>query len=101
MPISIPIEMDIEVTILIEDEEDDLYLCTKNFIKTFDFSKVKDIGDDSRRRGVGAEFGLQKSLNKRVRQGYEMRGVDITMSDKVYDNPDGKWRWIKVCVCRL
>ncbi len=88
LPISIPIEMEIEVTILNTDEED-LYMTTKSFIRNFDLSRIKDMKDatddqDRDRR--------PSKIGRRVRQGYEYRGMDFTMSDKVYNEHEGKVR---------
>lgn len=93
MPISIPIEMEIEVTILQDTDEDDLYDMTKSFLMSFDLSKVKEMKVDGSKTGQEDDVKLQRynSRRKRVREGYEFRGLDITMSDKMYGTADGMY----------
>ena len=85
IPISIPIDMEVELTLLNIDN-DDLFKTTKSFLNTFDFSKVMDMkmGQAPTESMVDMKK-CQYKLSKRIRRGYEFRGVDITMSDKFYD----------------
>lgn len=78
MPISIPIEMEIEVTVLGMDE-DELYQDTKTLLSHFDLTKVKDMKDDKQEK----EEAANRKLQRKVRKGYEFRGVDITVSNKL------------------
>ena len=90
LPVSIPIEMEIEVTVMYVDE-DDLYQTTKMFLNNFDLSRIKDMKEATK---SGQTMARQNSkICKRVRQGYEYRGMDFTMSDKVYRGQEGQWVW--------
>ena len=93
MPISIPIEMEIQVSILSTDQ-DELYASTKSLLSHFDLSKVKHMKmpNESAENTVEVKTEnmaemktCQNKLSRRIRKGYEFRGVDITMSDKVYN----------------
>ena len=85
-PISIPIEMDIEVTILKDTDEDELYQDTKTLLVGFDLSKVKDMKNDGRENELERE-NTGRKLHHRVRKGYEFRGVDLTVSHKLLSDP--------------
>ena len=87
LPVSIPIEMEIEVTILYVDQED-LYETTKSFINNMDLSRIKDM-KDATERDAGRDRRPSK-IGRRVREGYEWRGMDFTMSDQVYNEHEGK-----------
>ena len=84
MPISIPIEMEIEVTILDNVDEDELYLDTRTLLGHLDLTKVKEVkGDD---KGGDIER-TESKIFKRARKGYEFRGVDITASERMLTDP--------------
>ena len=83
MPVSIPIEMEIEVTILEDTDEEGLYQDTTTLLKHFDFSKVKNMKDDSDLKEMN---GGRRSISKGVRKGYEFRGVDITVSKVISED---------------
>lgn len=85
VPISIPIEMEIELTVLEDGDEDELYQDTKSLLRHFDLSKVKNMKDGETSGRERAQSQLK--LHRRVRKGYEFRGMDITMSERVYDDP--------------
>ena len=86
MPISIPIEMEIELSIVNAVDEDELYISTRDLLRHLDLSKVKNMNNE---KNDASGSWNHSRLSKRVRQGYEFRGVDITMTDKIYDDPDG------------
>jgi hypothetical protein len=81
--------MEIEVTILNDTDEDELYFDTKTLLQHFDMSKVKDMKNDVAATSEGGNGGERK-LSRRVRKGYEFRGVNITVSQKVSDDPGFK-----------
>jgi len=83
--------MEIEVTVLLGDE-DDLYLTTKTFLNNFDLSRIKDM-KEATKSGQTTMARQNSKICKRVRQGYEYRGMDFTMSDKVYRGQEGQWVW--------
>lgn len=78
--------MDIEVTILRDTDEDELYLDTKTLLQHFDLRKVKDMKDDGASKNDEEGIGKRK-LSHHVRKGYEFRGVNITVSKKVSEDP--------------
>lgn len=88
MPISIPIEMEIEICIVEDANEEDLYTDTKTLLEHLDFSKIKNMKNDN--ASDTTKGGVGKRFSRKVRKGYEFRGVDLTMSEKVYSDP-GKW----------
>ena len=89
MPISIPIEMEIEICIVEDTNEEDLYTDTKTLLEHLDFSKIKNMKTDA--AGDTAEGGVGVRFSSRARKGYEFRGVALTMSEKVYSDPGKCW----------
>ena len=83
--------MEIEVTILNDTDEDELYFDTKTLLQHLDFSKVKDMKNDGAASSGGeggiGERKLSQQLSHRVRKGYEFKGVNITVSHKVSNDP--------------
>ncbi len=84
MPVSIPIEMEIEITILEDTDEEGLYQDTTTLLKHFDFTKIKNMKDD---RELNEMNGGRRSISKVVRKGYEFKGVDITVSTIISEDP--------------
>ena len=79
IPIDIPIDLDIEVTVipsLETDKEEQLCSDTKNLYEGFDCLNVKTFGDINK-------SGTQ--LLKVVRQGYEDRGLELQKPERIYD----------------
>ena len=85
VPISIPIEVEIEVTILNDTDEDELYEDTKALLQHLDLSKVKDMKKEQS-EGEQQKGGANRKL-RQVRKGYEFRGMDITVSKKLSEDP--------------
>ena len=84
MPVSIPIEMEIEVTILEDADDDGLYQDTTALLKTFDFTKIRNMKDDT---DLNEMNGGRRSISQVVRKGSEFRGVDITVGKIISEDP--------------
>lgn len=80
IPIGIPIELEIAVTLLRAQSEDEK-LCynTRELFDNFDPSKIKDIS------GASTTTRGSRPLKKSVRVGYEYRGLEILKPSRVYD----------------
>ena len=94
IPISIPIEMEIKITILDIDEED-LYQDTKSFLNSLDLSMLKDMKEgQTSAKDSGEVMNTTTSLSRKLRKGYE-RDMDLILSEKVYG---GEGMYVFVCV---
>lgn len=75
------------MAILDDMDEDELYQDTRALLQKLDLTKIKDM--KSSNHGDSRLFGP-------VRQGYELRGVDITVSAKMREDP-GMRVLVEVC----
>ena len=87
LPISIPIEMDIDITVL-EVSEKTLHQVTNHFLRHFDLSRVKDVEETPDLGRARKRCGSR--ICRRARQDYDYWGVNFYMSDKVYRQLDCK-----------
>jgi len=87
LPISIPIEMDIDLTIL-EVNEKSLHEVTSNFLRHFDLSRVKYVEETPELGRARERCGSR--ICKRARQDYDYWGVNFYMSGEVYSKLDCK-----------
>ena len=78
--------MEIEVVIMDDADEEELYMDTKILLQHLDLSKVKDMknGQDTQH---GQGNGGSRKLRSNARKGYELRGVDFTVCEKMREDP--------------
>ncbi|XP_064395371.1 uncharacterized protein LOC135342551 isoform X2 [Halichondria panicea] len=80
MPLAIPLELEIEITVLKDESEaEDLYSNTTTLLNTFDPLKVKDMAD------ARTDQMAQTRFYKNVRKGYETSGMQLEKPTRIYD----------------
>lgn len=82
--------MKIEVTILHDDADEKLYDDTKTLLQHLDLSKLKDMKDHRAALGENEASWDKRRFSRSVRKGYEFKGVNITVSKEVMDDPSLK-----------
>ena len=74
------------MAILRDTDEAELHQDTKTLIKCLDLTKVKDMEADEP-ASDGQVVRRTRKLSLSVRKGHELRGINITVSKKVSDDP--------------
>ena len=83
IPVAIPIELEISVSILeAQSEDEELYYNTKELFDNFDPSKIRNIS------GPSTTANANRTLKKSVRTGYEYKGLEILKPSRIYDECD-------------
>jgi hypothetical protein len=82
--------MEIEVTILSDVDEDELYFDTKTLLQHLDLSKVKNVNNNSSADKEAEEVEGRRKASRSVRKGYEFRGINFAVSERVYGDPSLK-----------
>ena len=91
--VAIPIDLDIEVTFLGRESDDEqLYESTRSYFEKFNSLTIRDMkSSGGMQRGASLTLA-QKKLYKAVREGFESKGTEIKMPYRISGIFDGEAR---------
>lgn len=89
--VAIPIDLDIEVTFLgRESDDEELYASTRSYFEKFRSLKITDMKNSGGMQRAEGVTLAQKKLYKAVREGYEAKSTEIKMPYRISGVFDGE-----------